>query len=157
MNRNIHSHQQRLDNLFQNVSRFSDPKDKSEWAKYLCILVSGFIEASLRVLLEDYVSNKSSSKIQRFLAGYIKDITNCKTSRINEVLEKFDTQWADDFRERIKQKSNITDEIKNSIDTVITNRHKIAHGGNVGITYANIQKHYNNAKDAIRILEDIIC
>ncbi|WP_369821842.1 HEPN domain-containing protein [Planktothrix sp. PCC 11201] len=56
----------------------------------------------------------------------------------------------------MQERSDKTDEIKNSIDSVITNRHTIAHGGNVGITYARIQTYYNNIKKAVEILEDII-
>jgi RiboL-PSP-HEPN len=150
MNPHIVSHRQRIDTLFIKVASTSNPADQSEWSKYLCILVSGFIEESLRVLLEDYTRTRSAPNIQNFVVKQTGNITNCKTSRILEVLSKFSQDWANDFSDQI------TDEIKNSIDSVIANRHVIAHGKNVNITYRTMSTYYNNVKKAVEILDAII-
>jgi RiboL-PSP-HEPN len=156
MNSHILSHRQRIDTLFSKVASISNPADQSEWSKYLCVLVSGFIEESLRVLLEEYTRTHSAPNIQNFVEKQIGNITNCKTSRILEVLSKFSQDWANDFSNQIQTRSSITDEIKNSIDSVIANRHDIAHGRNVGITYTRMYTYYNNIKKAVDILDDII-
>jgi hypothetical protein len=156
MNSHIVSHCQRIDNLFSKVASISNPADQSEWSKYLCVLVSGFIEESLRVLLEEYTRTHSAPNIQNFVVKQIGNITNCKTSRILEVLSKFSQDWANDFSKQIQARSSITDEIKNSIDSVIANRHSIAHGRNVGITYSKMSTYYNNVKKAVDILDAII-
>lgn len=156
MNLHILSHRQRIDTLFSKVASISNPADQSEWSKYLCVLVSGFIEESLRVLLEEYTRTHSAPNIQNFVEKQIGNITNCKTSRILEVLSKFSQDWANDFSNQIQATSSIADEIKNSIDSVIANRHDIAHGRNVGITYTRISNYYNNIKKAVDILDTII-
>jgi RiboL-PSP-HEPN len=156
MNLHILSHRQRIDTLFSKVASISNPADQSEWSKYLCVLVSGFIEESLRVLLEEYTRTHSAPNIQNFVEKQIGNITNCKTSRILEVLSKFSQDWANDFSNQIQATSSIADEIKNSIDSVIANRHDIAHGRNVGITYTRIFNYYNNIKKAVDILDTII-
>jgi len=48
------------------------------------------------------------------------------------------------------------DQIKTSIDNVVENRHKIAHGKSIGMSYHNILSYYNNVKKAVEILEEII-
>lgn len=156
MNSYILSHRQRIDNLFKKVASISDPSDQSEWSKYLCVLVSGFIEESLRVMLEEYTSKHSAPNIQNFVEKQIESITNCKTSRILEVLRKFSQSWADDFSNQIQVRSSKPDEIKESIDSVISNRHAIAHGRNVGITYTRMSNYYNSIKIAVEILDTII-
>ena len=156
MNSYILSHRQRIDNLFKKVASISNPSDQSEWSKYLCVLVSGFIEESLRVMLEEYTKTHSATNIQNFVENQIVSITNCKTSRILEILRKFSQGWADDFSNQIQTQSLKPDEIKNSIDSVISNRHNIAHGRNGGITYATISNYYNSIKKAVEILDDII-
>ena len=156
MNPRILSHRQRLDTLFSKVASISNPADQSEWSKYLCVLASGFVEESLRVLLEEYARQRSAPYIQNFVRKQVGIVTNCKTSRILEILSKFSQHWADSFNEQIKAQSPITDEIKNSIDSVIANRHDIAHGRNVGITYARISAYYSNIKKAIDILDGIV-
>ncbi|MCW9679759.1 hypothetical protein FJR41_002820 [Dolichospermum planctonicum UHCC 0167] len=80
------AHRQKIDNLFEKVARFEELAIKSEWSKYLCILVSGFIEESLRVLLEKYCENKASANIQKFVGKKINDYKNVK--KAVEILEE---------------------------------------------------------------------
>ena len=48
-NKKVVSHKQRLDALFDKVKALdSEPELISHWSRYLCVLVSGFIEASVR-------------------------------------------------------------------------------------------------------------
>jgi hypothetical protein len=156
MNPAIFSHIQKIDILFGKISSISDPKDQSEWSKYLCVLVSGFIEESVRVLLEQHCKACAALKIQNFVISKLGDLTNCKTNKINSVLCQFSPDWAREFMEGIGEKSRVADEIKNSVDSVIANRHQIAHGKSVGMTYATISKHYKSVKIAIKVLEDVI-
>jgi hypothetical protein len=156
MNQKIVSHQQRLDNLFQRISTIQDPYYQSEWSKYLCILVSGFIEESLRVLLEEYSYKHASSNILNFVASEIQDITNCNSNKIAKILGKFSSNWETDFVSQIQAKSKKPDEIKNSIDSIVATRNQIAHGKSAGITYTKVSDYYENVKIAIEILDNII-
>jgi ADP-dependent phosphofructokinase/glucokinase len=113
-------------------------------------LVSGFIEESLKVLLEEYCRGKASPNIQQFVTGKIGHITNCKTNKIKNILGEFSSTWETEFTNKI------VDEIKNSIDSVVTNRHSIAHGKSVTMTYINIKDWYNNVNKAVDILAEII-
>lgn len=156
MNRSILSHRQRIDALFSKISVIPDPASQSEWAKYLCVLVSGFIEESLRVLLEEYARNNASPKIQNYVSPKLSRITNCSNNKIKDILREFDPNWEHAFDAQIAARSTRADEIKNSIDSVVTNRHSIAHGRNTGIRYATISTYYGNVKTAVEILEVII-
>ena len=156
MNPKIHANKQKLDNLYLKVSTVPNAQDKVEWSKYLCVLTAGFIEESLRVLLMEFAKNNSSKQIQRYLEKEIGHITNCKTERIIEVLNKFDIRWATDFEKDIKDKSPIDKEIKDSLDSVVSNRHLIAHGKSVGMSYTTIKEYYNYCITAISILENTI-
>ena len=93
MNPSILAHRQKIDNLFEKVACFEEPAIKSEWSKYLCILVSGFIEESLRVLLEKYCENKASANIKKFVRNKIDKITNCNTGKIQGILLEFSSNW----------------------------------------------------------------
>ncbi len=156
MNSLILSHRQRIDTLFSKVTSILNPADQSEWSKYLCILVSGYIEESLRVLLEAYCTSHASPYIQNFVSKEIRSITNCKTNKIVDVLCKFNANWGSDFTSQISAKSHITDEIKDSIDSIVVNRHAIAHGKNTGIRYSTVLNYYNNVKKAVEVLENVI-
>jgi hypothetical protein len=113
-------------------------------------LVSGFIEESLRVLLEKYCENKAPANIQKFVGKKIDNITNCNTGKIKGILDDFSSDWGNEFTNKIN------DQIKTAIDNVVQNRHKIAHGKSIPMSYHNILNYYNNVKKAVEILEEII-
>jgi len=150
MNPSVYTHRQKIDNLFKKVALFEEPDIQSEWSKYLCILVSGFVEESLRVLLEKYCANKASPNIQKFVGKKIDNITNCKTNKIKTILDEFSSDWSNEFTNRI------SDQIKTAIDNVVENRNKIAHGRSISMSYHNISNYYSNVKKAVEILEEII-
>jgi hypothetical protein len=143
MNPKIFAHKQRLDNLYSKVAVILVPQDQVEWSKYLCVLTAGFIEESLRVLILDFEKE-------------ISYVTNCKTERILEVLNKFNSNWGSTFETEIKDNSPIDKEIKDSIDSIVSNRHLIAHGKSVGVSYSTVKKYYGYCTKAIEILEDTI-
>jgi len=156
MNPKILSNRQKLDSLYSKVATIPIAQDKVEWSKYLCVLTAGFIEESLRVLLLEFSKNNSSKEIQRFIEKEISFITNCKTERIIDVLNKFDINWAVNFETEIKNNSPIDKEIKDSLDSIVSNRHLIAHGKSIGMSYVTVNTYYKHCKKAIEILEDTI-
>ena len=60
MNRQIVSEQQKLEYLFGQISKIEDDEMKAQWAKYLCILTSAFVENYLRIWFSNYAKQKSS-------------------------------------------------------------------------------------------------
>lgn len=157
MNQHILSNRQRIDTLFKKVSFISDPADQSEWSKYLCILVSGYIEESLRILLETYCANHTSSPcIKQFISKEIKGMTNCHTQKIISILSKFNVDWGKNFTIEIEAESSQGEKIKICIDSIVNNRNLIAHGKSTGITYSKVLDHYKSVKKAVEVLEKII-
>lgn len=156
MNIDITRHKQRLDNLFSEASKITDFKMQGEWARYLCVLSSGYLENSIRIILESYTTVNSSLRIQRFNEPIIGNITNCKTGKITKILEQFDPTWGTTFTSEINKKSKIPDEIKDSIDSLVQTRHDIAHGKNVGAGYVRIKGYFDKAEIVIQIINTIV-
>ena len=156
MHPRILSNKNKLDYLYTKISAYTTPSEQVEWSRYLCVLTAGYIEESLRLLLLDFVSKNSSIEIQRFVEREINYITNCKTERIIEVLTKFNVAWATKFSDEIKDKSPIDKEIKDSLDSIVSNRHLIAHGKSSGLSYVTVKNYYSYCHKAIVILENTI-
>lgn len=156
MHPRIMQHQTRLDNLFQQGSQIQNMAQQGEWARYLCVLSSGYVENAIRILLEDFISRNSSTKIQRYTEPIISNLTNCKHGKIVKVLEQFDVNWARTFTSEIDAKSHIPNEIKDAIDSLVQNRHDVAHGKNTGIGLARVTTYYSKAKIVVNVLESII-
>ncbi len=67
-------HKQRLDSLFGKAASLpKEPELLANWAKYLCVLVSGFIEESVRTLMLKYVQSRATLEIQDFVGKQLRE------------------------------------------------------------------------------------
>ena len=146
-NKEITHYKQRLDSLFEKVRDIQDIELQSHWARYLCILVSGYIETSIRSIYSDYAKKKANPNVSNFVSNTLKDFRSPNMNKILELVHDFNPQWEAELK-------NFTDgELKDSVDSIVINRHHLAHGQNVGISYVTIQKYYQNAIKVIELID----
>src|SRR3972149_9586005 len=144
----IQREKQKLDDLFKKASELDDDEMKSHWSKYLCVLVSGFLENSLRTMLFHYTSSKSHPNVANYVSKQIKSITNLMQQKVKQLLGSFNKDWQDLFEK------SISGEQKDAVDSVVANRHQIVHGVSVGITYSRVSEYYRHIKDVVKIIHD---
>ena len=142
--------EKKLDNLFDVVRNVKDEEQKALLSKLLCVRASGFVESSIRNLIAEFIDGTSPHQIQSYINKEIKYITNLRYSRLVEVLNGFDENWADQFA------SKINDEQKSALNTVVSNRNNIAHGEVDAISYTLMVEYYQRIKEVVFILKDII-
>ena len=81
--RNVVQHKQRRDSVFAKSSDLnSDAELLANWGKYTCVLVSGFVEQSVRSILTEYAKSKSAPEIEQFVGRSLRSFTNAKLSKI---------------------------------------------------------------------------
>lgn len=146
----VQREKQKLDSLFTKIESIDEMELKSHWARYLCVLTSGYIENSVRNIISDYSNNKASQPLANFVQKKIRMITNLKKNNIVDLLNSFDPDWG------IKFLAQVSDKQIDAIDSVVANRHQIAHGKNVGITYVTMKNYYSDIKPSIKLIYDII-
>lgn len=80
------------------------------------------------------------------------DITNLKTSKLQDILMAFSTEWAKKFTEYIE----VNEQQKTSLDSIIAQRHNIAHGqcSNLGATM--MYQYYDDIKQIVGFLDGVI-
>lgn len=147
-NKKIVSHKQKLDAIFRKIDDLgADSELIAHWSRYLCVLVSGFVEASVRTLIADYASNRSAPEIAHFVGTRLKMFTNAKMSKIYDLVSEF----GEDFQKELEKSIDV--EIKDAVDSIVINRHQIAHGQDVGIGFATIKRYYKSAVKAVEEIE----
>ena len=147
-NREVNQHKDRLDDLFKQVGEVSDINLQGHWARYLCVLVSGFIEVSIRAILTEYVKSRADTSVANYVVRGLDRFQNPNMERILQTLGAFNPAWADEI-------GKLTEgELKDAVDSVRANRNNIAHGGNVSIRYRTIASYYDNAVKVIEIIEE---
>ena len=147
-NREIASRKQYLDELFKRVAAFSgDVEMQSHWARYLCVLVSGFIEDSVRTIFMEYARAKATPNIVNYVSDQLRYFTNANTEKILALAAQFSKDW----EQRLRMAIDI--ELKDAIDSTVARRHEIAHGKSSGITCHSIREYYGRIIEAIELIE----
>lgn len=145
----VRRYKQRLDNLFKQISAYSgDFELQSHWARYLCILVSGFIETSIRAIYGEYSRQRSEAKIANYVISRLTRFTNPNMEDILVLAGSFSPDWRD------KLVKATTEEQKDAINSIVANRNRIAHGVDVGISYVTVKDYYENVVKVIDLIED---
>ena len=135
---------QQLDATFKRVkSAGQEPELQSDFARYLCVLVSGYIERAIVALVLEHAREKGAPTLQRFVEQRTKRFANANASRIKELLGDFDPDW------RLELENILVDERKSAIDSIVSQRNAIVHGGSSGITYYSISEYYQQAQRVI--------
>jgi len=137
-----------LDDLFKKVSSFSnDPELSSHWARYLCVLVYGFIEISMREIIFDYARNKSAPQIANFVKLRVRGVWNWNIEKVFETIAIFDPTM------RTNVENSVDQEYRDAFNSIVGNRHKITHGESVSVSFSRIQEYYGKVIKVIEIVE----
>lgn len=128
----------------------ADLEFQSDYAKYLCVLVSGFFENAIAALLLDYVERRSSPEVLSYVERQLDYWTNPNIDKVIALLGAFDADW------RRKATDYLVDARKESVNSLVALRHKIAHGESVGATLYQVRTHYKIVVEVLDFLGDLI-
>ena len=136
----------RLDATFQRVKSLGPNVDievQSDFARYLCVLVSGYLEKAVAELVLDHARRNGGATLQRFVEYETRRFTNANSRRLLDLVGSFHPDW------RRSLETFMVDDIKDAVDSVVSLRHTIAHGGTVGVTYQTIGGYYERVKKVV--------
>lgn len=141
-----------LDNLKTRIENLDDEEVKSSLLNLLCVRLAGLLEVFLKTRISEYSKGKVPKEIKKFMTSKFKDITNLKTSKFEEVLNSFSIEWAEKFVEYIKEH----EQEKMSLDSIIAQRHSIAHGQTSSVGEASMRQYYEDVKHIVNFLDGVI-
>ena len=141
---------QKLDATFNRVDFVGDNLElKSDFAKYLCILVSGYLERSIVEIVQDHARRCGAPTLQRFVEQKTKRFTNANSHKILELLGSFNQDWRNQIDEFLK------DDLKDAVDSIVALRNAIAHGNSVSLTYQRISDYYRRVQTVVQEIADL--
>jgi hypothetical protein len=109
------------------------------------------IENGLEEIILSYVEKKATQPIKKYVAKNLERFQSPKWNNIVALVGSFDQQWQVQFE---KLKVDYPERI-DAIDSVVSTRHSIAHGGTAGITFLTIKTYYDSVKKALDKFEEI--
>jgi hypothetical protein len=126
-----------------------DIEMQAHWAKYLCILSAGFLENALSEIYGNFVKNAASDPVANYAFSTLTKILNPKCSKFIEIASAFKAQWGEELELYVSDEGR-----KEALDSIMSNRHLIAHGKNSGITVARLREYLDKSVQVIEYIEE---
>jgi hypothetical protein len=138
---------QRLDDLFQKASKLPDAELQSHWSRHLCVLLSGFLENSVRITYTEYARKRADVLVSDFVESRLRQFLNPKMGSILELTAGFSQEWKQSLEK------STSGQLAESVNSIVGNRHKIAHGESVGLSLQTLSQYYRDALKVVDLLQ----
>ena len=125
---------------------------QAHWAKYVCVLVSGYMEQSIKEIFLEYGSNKSVPAISHYIEKSWPTSKNMNYGNILDIFGKFDANW----KHKVELWVDADQSRKSEINGLISWRNFISHGNESntnGVTLHAVTYKFKIACDLIDFLE----
>ncbi len=118
---------------------------RADLARYAAVLVCGFIERSVEVIILERLSRRAHPRVIRFVAAWFKKGTNYDCEAICQLFERFDLTWGQRFRQYMATNNGPVE----SVESVYTLRNSVAHGGDQNRGLAGVKLLYEDSKKVV--------
>jgi len=126
-----------------------DDEMRSHFAKYICILCSGFLENAVHLIYADYVKKETTHpSLISFATNSLNKIQNPNSEKFRAIAKSFNAEW-----EPLLSTFLQAEERSTAINYIIRDRHKIAHGKDSDITLTRIKEYHTKTVEVIKYLE----
>jgi hypothetical protein len=119
----------------------------SHYSRYLCVLVSGYFEQSVKELVVQYCRARSPRQIVRYVNGQISLLRNINKEKLKNLIESLDPDWWQELAARRESELE-------ALDSVATVRNAISHGQDTGITMITVKQYYAQIDELLRDICD---
>jgi hypothetical protein len=99
----------------------------AHYARYLTVLVSGYVEQSSKELVREYSRNHGDERVQRFVGKQVERFRNIDGEKLKQLLDALDPSWWNELE------LAHADDLE-ALKSVATVRNNVSHGGDSGIT-----------------------
>ena len=151
--REVELRRRRIDAVFSRAVSLAEHSDaaqlQADFARHLCVLVSGFVERSVVDLVLAYADDKTARQVLSLLDASLRRVSNLDTERVLQVVGSLDAGW----RQRLE--AFITDQHRQALNSVVGLRNDIAHGGGGSLSLGQVQRYWVSVQEVIEEVERI--
>lgn len=147
----IDSRERKLDDYFTRAKkRLAEEELASDLARLGAVLACGYVERCVEIIILERLSFRAQERVLKFVRGHFKKGTNYDCEAIGQLLERFDTDWANKFRAILHG----NEEWETSLTSLYALRNSIAHGGEQNRSLTGVEALYHNCKYIVIALVD---
>lgn len=147
-NNTHHKYKARIIDLFEEAGKEKDTGSQAHKAKYLAVLISGYLEQAIKELLLHYTSQGTRSQISRYVEETWPKSRNMNADNINTILHQFHVIWSDEFLAWLDEDVDR----KKHINSIVSWRNGIAHGqesNTTGVTLVSVRSAFTTITDLV--------
>jgi hypothetical protein len=148
--REVEFRKRRLEGILARAAAISSEEVQADYARHICVLLSGFVEKSVGEIVTQYASDKGSARLRSYVESSLRKLTNVDKQRLLDVVGAFDAAW------RIEMENFVIDERQAAINSVVGLRNDIAHGGAASVSLRQISKYWQGVQEIIDKLSEIM-
>lgn len=146
----IHAHRARIDATFERASQVDDPQTQADLARFLVVLISGFLEKAIGHTFSEHAARAGGSqRVVRYVQRRLETFQNPNAEKVLQLTADFDADW------RTALESYLGDERKDHVDSVVANRNQIAHGASVGVTYRRAADYFKSVNEVVNFINGL--
>ena len=128
---------------------------EANWAKYICILVYGYMEWAIREILVQHVQSNASPNVVRHVERTWPRSRNMKSDVIVGILNGFDKQWGDSMSDWFAEDGAR----KQQINEIVSWRNDISHGNtaNTGnVTMRSVKNKFELVQELVHKVQETV-
>jgi hypothetical protein len=145
----IDSRKRKLDSYFQRANDDALPDELvADLSRFGAVLVCGYVEKCVEIVILERLDRRAHPRVLNFLKSHFRRGTNYNCKTISELLERFDANWARDFRDFCEA----NEQHAASLDSAYALRNSIAHGGDANRGMKGIRELYDSARAIVGAL-----
>ena len=152
LNRELSRQLQRLQDLIKKADEACNGKIElqAQWARYLCVLSAGFLENAIKEIYTDFARNQVSQPVANFISSKLSPIRSPKAQLFIDIAAAFNDTWRGELEIYLNDNGR-----GDAIDSIMGNRHLIAHGKyyNSGISIARVKEYLAKAIEVVEYIE----
>lgn len=150
-NRELSRQLQRLNNLIARADEAANInlELQAHWAKYLCVLCAGFLENSIAEIYAEYARVCGNEAVAGYVARQLERIQNPNSQNLLNTTYQFKKTWGEALEAYLSQNGR-----KDTVDTIMKNRHKIVHGEDSNITILRLKEYLVKIVEVTEFMEN---
>lgn len=163
----------RITHLFKLYADNTNTETQAEDAKYLAVLVSGYLEQAIKEILLEYASSLSATSVAKYIKDSWPTSKNMNTSNIESILKQFNEDWAKEFSDwlatcnepysngegTVSRRRPKKIDRKGDINSIVKWRNHIAHGQEAkttNVTLVSVKDKFSTVRDLVSLVEGMV-
>jgi HEPN superfamily RiboL-PSP-like protein len=130
--------------------RNDDAEIQSDLARYLCVLVSGFVEIAVAELAIEHCRSRSATSVLSYASAQLDRLQNVKAQKLVQIVGSFEKRWSTELSNFMEGGR------KDALDSVVNLRNKIAHGESVSLSLGRMIQYFEKIDEIVVFVEALL-